>query len=168
MAGDFGSNNLTDVVMTRGLVSKASIRINAPVSVVWDAFVNPGVISKYMFGTKVVSEWREGSPIAWRGVWKGKAYEDRGTVLELKLGRILRYSHFSGVSGLPDVPENYHTVTIELEPSVRDTTVSLTQDNNETEQGRRESEKNWEAMLGSLKKLLESRPGRGPSPVADR
>ena len=162
------SNNLANVVGARGLVSRASTKINAPVSVVWDAFVNPEVISKYMFGTNVVSDWREGSPVAWRGVWEGKAYEDRGTILELKLGRILRYSHFSALSGLPDIPENYHTVSIELDPSVRDTTVSLTQDNNRTEQERKDSQRNWEAMLGGLKKLLESRPGSRPSPSDSR
>ena len=146
--------------MTRGLIAKASKKIGAPVSVVWDALVNPKVISQYMFGTEVVSEWKKGSPIAWRGVWKGEAYEDKGTILELKPGSILRYSHFSPLSGLPDIPENYHTVTVELAPVGDGTVVSLTQDNNATEQAREHSQKNWEAMLGSLKRLLESRPGR--------
>jgi hypothetical protein len=36
-----------------------------------------------------------------------------------------------------------------------ETTVSLSQDNNETEQAREYSEKNWKMMLDGLKKLLE-------------
>jgi activator of Hsp90 ATPase-like protein len=56
---------------------------------------------------------------------------------------------------LPDKPENHHTVTIELSPEGKQTHVSLTQDNNASEQERAESEKNWEMMLTSLKKFVE-------------
>ncbi len=143
--------------MAKGLVAKARTKINAPVAAVWDALVNPQVIKEYMFGTEVVSEWKEGGPIAWKGVWKGKSYEDRGTILELKPERIVRYTHFSPLSGLPDIPENYHTVTIELSRNGEGTSVSLTQDNNDTEQARDYSQKNWEMMLAGLKQLLESR-----------
>jgi uncharacterized protein YndB with AHSA1/START domain len=142
---------------TKGPVARAGIKIDASIDVVWDALVNPEVISQYMFGTSVVSEWKEGSAIAWKGTWKGKAYEDRGIILELKPGRIISYSHFSPLSGLPDIPENYHTVTIELAPKRGGTVVSLSQDNNLTEQAREHSQKNWEAMLKGLKNLLETR-----------
>ena len=143
--------------MTKGLVARASIKVDASVAAVWDALVNPKVVSQYMFGTSVVSEWKEGSPIAWKGVWKGKAYEDRGTILELKPERIISYSHFSPLSGLPDIPQNYHTVTIQLEPIEGCTVVSLSQDNNPNEQTREHSQKNWETMLEGLKRLLETR-----------
>jgi hypothetical protein len=59
------------------------------------------------------------------------------------------------MSGLLDTPENYHTVTIELAGEGGHTRVSLSQDNNPTEQARQQSEKNWEMMLTSLKGLLE-------------
>jgi hypothetical protein len=67
----------------------------------------------------------------------------------------MRYTHFSPSSGLPDTPENHHTVTIELTGQGDDTVLSLTQDNNPTEQAREHSEKNRSAMLVSLKALLE-------------
>jgi hypothetical protein len=54
------------------------------------------------------------------------------------------------------VPENYHTVTVELSGAGGQTHVSLAQDNNETEETREHSEQNWHMMLESLKKLLES------------
>ena len=60
------------IVMQRGLIAKATITINAPVERVWDALVNPGIIKQYMFGTEVVSDWEEGSPIVWKGEWQGK------------------------------------------------------------------------------------------------
>jgi len=53
------------------------------------------------------------------------------------------------------MPENYHTVTVELSENGNQTVVSLSQDNNETEQAREHSEKNWRIMLNGLKKFLE-------------
>lgn len=141
--------------MERGLIAKASIKVNAPVGKVWDAFVNPSMIKQYMFGTNVVSEWKEGSPIVWKGEWQGKRYEDKGVILKLKPQRMISYSHFSPLSGLPDVPENYHTVTIELSPDKNRTLVSLAQDGNVDEEARQHSEQNWGMMLAGLKKTLE-------------
>ncbi len=141
--------------MNKGLIAKTSISINAPVGRVWDALINPELIGQYMFGTSVISDWKQGSPIAWKGEWQGKKYEDRGVILKLKPERLIQYSHFSPLSGKPDLPENYHTVTVELVSDGAETTVSLSQDNNPTEQAREHSEKNWKMMLASLKKLLE-------------
>jgi uncharacterized protein YndB with AHSA1/START domain len=141
--------------MDRPLVARASATIDAPAARVWDALVDPATIRRYMFGTTVISDWTEGSPIVWKGEWKGKAYEDTGVIVRLERGRVLRYSHFSPLSGLPDTPENHHTVTIELMEQAGRTRVSLAQDNNPTEQARQHSERNWSAMLAGLKQLLE-------------
>ena len=140
-------------------IAKASTTIDAPVAKVWDALVNPAQIKRYMFGTVVTSTFKEGSPIVWKGEWQGKSYEDKGVILAAKPERMLRYSHFSPLSGQPDRPENYHTVTIELASSDGRTTLSLSQDNNPTPEAREHSEKNWSAMLAGLKKLLEQGSG---------
>ena len=140
--------------MDKNLVARASTTINAPSERVWDALVNPAAIKQYMFGTDVVSDWREGSPIVWKGEWQGQAYEDKGVILQLKPGRTIQYSHFSPLSGVPDKPENYHTVTIELSADRNQTHVSLAQDHNATEEERAHSEENWKIMLAALKKLL--------------
>jgi len=68
---------------------------------------------------------------------------------------VLEYSHFSPLSGQPDLPENYHTVTIELIGQGEQTKVKLSQDNNPSDEARQHSEKNWQMMLDSLKELLE-------------
>ena len=141
--------------MNQDLTARASLSIDAPRSRVWDALVNPKAIKQYMFGATVVSDWREGSPIVWQGEWQGKPYEDKGTILELEPERTLRYSHFSPLSGLPDRPENYHTVTIDLSGDGDSTRVALAQGNNPTEEARVHSEKNWGMMLAALKKYLE-------------
>ena len=141
--------------MDKNLVARASVTINASSDRVWNALVEPESIKQYMFGTDVVTDWREGAPITWKGEWQGKSYEDKGVILQFKPGRKIRYSHFSPLSGHPDRPENYHTVTIELSVEGIQTRVSLTQDNNPTEQARDHSEKNWGMMLTGLKKFLE-------------
>ncbi|MGC2183420.1 MAG: SRPBCC domain-containing protein [Terriglobales bacterium] len=141
--------------MNENLIAMASVTIHAPSAKVWNALVNPEAIKQYMFGTTVVSDWRKGSTIIWKGEWQGKSYEDKGVILQLKPGRTIQYSHFSPLSGLPDKLENYHTVTIELSREGDQTLLALAQDNNPTEQARNHSEKNWEAMLAALKKFLE-------------
>jgi uncharacterized protein YndB with AHSA1/START domain len=117
-------------------VARAVTTIHAPAPAVWNALVDPALIKQYMFGTTVISEWTEGSPIAWKGEWQGKPYEDKGVILRIHPNRLLKYTHFSPLSGLPDTPDNYHTVTVELAGEPGGTRVSLSQDNNPTAQER--------------------------------
>jgi uncharacterized protein YndB with AHSA1/START domain len=141
--------------MDVNLIARASAVINAPRDKVWQALVDPKAIQQYMFGTNVVSDWREGSPIVWKGEWQGQAYEDKGTILQLKPGQTLQYSHYSPLSGVADLPENYHTVTIELSDAGNQTQILLTQDKNASEEERAHSQQNWEMMLAALKNYLE-------------
>lgn len=142
--------------MKKNLIAKATTTINAMRSDVWDALVTPETIKQYMFGTDVTSKFYEGSPIVWRGEWRGKVYEDKGKVLKLDPGRVFQFSHYSPLSGLPDRPDSYHTVTIELIDKGGEIRVVLTQDKNATEEARDHSQKNWQIMLDELKKVIES------------
>ena len=136
-------------------IAKVSATIDAPAQKVWDALVDPAAIKQYMFGTNVSSEWKEGSPITWKGEWQGRAYEDKGTIRRVDAPRTLEYTHFSPLTGEPDVPENYHTVTIELADRGASTDVTLSQNNNPTDEAREHSEKNGRMMLDALKKYVE-------------
>lgn len=141
-------------------VAKASTTIDAPADAVWDALVDPASIKQYMFGTDVTSDWKEGSAITWKGEWQGRAYEDKGTIRRVEPGRVLQYTHFSPLAGLPDSPENYHTITVELARDGAGTNVTLSQDNNPSDEEREHSEQNWKMMLDGLKKLVESNASR--------
>lgn len=136
-------------------IAKVSILIDAPRTHIWEALVKPALIKKYMLGTTVVSDWKKGSPIIWKGEWDGKPYEDRGIILDIKPEKVLQYSHFSPLSGLPDAPENHHIVTIALTKRGNKTELSLAQENNKDEETRQHSEENWKMILDNLKKLLE-------------
>jgi uncharacterized protein YndB with AHSA1/START domain len=141
--------------MEKDQIAVASILIDAPRQDVWKALVTPARIKEYMFGAEVESEWRAGSPILWKGNWQGKPYEDKGVIQRIEPGRVLQYTHYSPLSGAPDLPENYHTVTIALEDAERETRVTLEQDHNATAEAREHSEKMWQAMLAALKRILE-------------
>ena len=91
----------------------------------------------------------------WRGEWQGKSYEDKGIILQVRPEHRLQYSHYSPLSGFPDTPEHYHTVTIDLTGNGTRTEVMLAQDHNVTEAARVHSEKNWKMMLDGLKKYVE-------------
>jgi uncharacterized protein YndB with AHSA1/START domain len=141
--------------MEQNLIAKASIDIDAPRDAVWQALVSPEAIKAYMFGTTVVSEWRQGSPIVWKGEWKGQPYEDKGIIQQFEPGEALGYTHFSPLSGVPDAPENYHTATITLSGAGDGTRVELTQDKNASDEEREQAEQTWAGMLAGLKQYVE-------------
>ncbi|MFA6150079.1 MAG: SRPBCC family protein [Chitinophagaceae bacterium] len=140
---------------TENLMARAEIGIYAPVYKVWETLIDPESNNKFMFGSNVESDWKEGSPITWRGEWQGHPYEDKGKILKMVPGKTLQYTHYSEMMSNDDSPENYRTVTIDLSDSNDQTRVSLKQDKNKTEKDREDSEKNWNMMLQSLKELIE-------------
>lgn len=141
--------------MSNNLIAKSTTSIEAPRDKVWEALVKADAIKQYMFGAIVESDWSRGSRITWTGEMNGKKYEDKGVILEIEPEQTLQYTHFSPLSGKAERPENYHTIKIDLSGSGNETEVSLSQDNNSDEKAREESEKNWTAMLGGLKKYVE-------------
>ena len=136
-------------------VATADTEISASPAQVWSALTDPEQIKKYMFGTDVETDWREGSPITWKGEYEGKAYEDKGEIVEVVPERRLKFTHFSPLSGQDDVPENYHTLTYEIEARLGKTHLSLSQDNNASAEEAEHSKGNWEMMLAGLKEVVE-------------
>src|SRR5205823_6384605 len=80
---------------------------------VWAAITDPELVSQAFFGAKVETDWRPGSPITWSGEWQGKPFRDKGEIVKVEPNQVLEFTHFSPLTGQPDVPENYHTVTFE-------------------------------------------------------
>ncbi len=70
--------------MNKKFTAKASTTIHAPASNVWDAITKPELIKQYMFGTDVITDWKVGHPIIYRGEWQGKPFEDKGKVLKVE------------------------------------------------------------------------------------
>lgn len=143
------------LIMSDKYISKASTVIHAPVEKVWKALIDPELIKQYLFGTEVTTDWKVGSPISYRGVWNGKAYEDKGKVIRIEPGKILVSTFWSSLSGLADTPDNYKTVTYELTPEGSGTRLTITQDNNDTQEEADHSEQNWNMVLEGLKNIVE-------------
>ncbi|MDA4130835.1 MAG: SRPBCC domain-containing protein [Thaumarchaeota archaeon] len=143
------SNNVKDLIVN------ADIEVHASVGQVWKALVDRESLRQFMMGADVISDWKEGSPIVWRGIVNGVNYEDKGTVLKLIPEHMVHYSHYSKLSGKPDLPENYHSVAITLSDRGEYTLVSLSQTNNASEAELRHNEWGWKMILGYLKKFLE-------------
>ena len=137
-------------------IAKATITINAPTARVWDALTKPELIKHYLFGTDVTTDWQVGSPIRYKGVWQGKPYEDKGKVEQVEPGELIVSTFWSSLAGLPDSPENYKTARYELASQGSATRLTVTQDNNASEEEARHSEQNWKKVLDGIKKLLES------------
>jgi uncharacterized protein YndB with AHSA1/START domain len=137
-------------------VATATVEIDASPTRVWTALTDPAEIEKYMFGSHVVTDWKPGSSIVWEGEYEGKKYEDKGEIVEIKPARRLKVTHFSPLGGQEDVPENYHTLTYELEAAGPRTRVALSQDNNPTVEAAEHSKANWEKMLLGLKEVVET------------
>lgn len=143
--------------MTRGYEAVSRVTINAPRDTVWDALTNPEKVRKYMHGTEMSTDWKQGSPITWTGEWQGKPYQDKGQVLEVEPRRVLKYTHWSPMGGSEDKPENYHTVTYELAGGDGTTVLTLTQDNNPSqEEADKMASENWGPVLKGLKETVES------------
>ena len=141
--------------MTGTFIATVDTTINAPASKVWDALTNPTLIKEYLFGTNVTTDWKVGSAITYKGEWQGKAYEDKGRVVQVEPEKLLVSTFWSALSGLSDVPENYQTVRYELSPNGNQTKLTLTQDNNATQEAADHSSENWRMVLDGLKNLLE-------------
>jgi uncharacterized protein YndB with AHSA1/START domain len=141
--------------MTKEFVTTVTLNINAPVSKVWDALTNPELIKQYLFGTHVTTDWKVGSPITYEGVWEGKAYKDKGKILQVEPNKLLVSTFWSALAGLPDVPENYQTVRYDLSAAGGGTKLTLTQDNNATQEEADHSAQNWKMVLEGLRKMLE-------------
>ncbi len=136
-------------------VAKATLIIDAAPSKVWEARTRPDLIQQYLFGTQVTTDWRVGSPITYRGTWHGKAYEDKGQVLQNETGKLLVSTFWSSLSGVPDLSANYKTVRYELSAEGERTGLTITQDNNDSQEEADHSEQCWRVVLDGIKSLLE-------------
>ena len=129
-------------------------QINADRERVWTAMTDPKLVSEWMMGARVQSDWNPGSEITWSGDYNGRSFEDRGEIVEIDRPKRLVHTHFSPMSGAEDVPENYHRVEWRLEDNGESTGLTLEMPVESEEQGK-EFESNWGTMLDSLKDVAE-------------
>ena len=142
--------------MNKELKVEKDIKIDATTSKVWDALINPEIVKKYFFGTELLCDWMVGSEIVFQGEMEGKSYRDHGRILDIVNEKLIRYSYYSGFSGLEDRPENYSLVTYTLQPDDGHTLLYLVQEGFANDEAKEHAVKGWDMVLDNLKRLLEA------------
>lgn len=149
--------------MSTPLIVKSSVAINATPERVWDALINPEQTKKYMFGCETVSDWKPGSALLWKGNYEGiEMVFVKGNIVNIEPEKLLAYTTMDPNSEIPDIPENYLTVTYTLSSQNEQTVLTVTQGDYATvgdgEKRYRESTDGggWNPILVEIKKLLET------------
>ena|SRR5262245_49347588 len=103
--------------MTPELAVVKSIEISTSINDVWGALTEPDKIAQWMGGVRVESKWELGGDITFTGEMPGfnKICHDRGTVVAIDREKLLKYSHWTELSRLPDAPENRAVITFSLD-----------------------------------------------------
>ena len=104
-----------------------SILIQAEPVRVWEVLTDPALGEAWR-GAIFDTDWRPGSRIDITALIGDERYRDRGQVLASEAPRLLSYTYWSRVSGLPDAPEGCSIVTIDLERNDSGTMVTVRQD----------------------------------------
>jgi uncharacterized protein YndB with AHSA1/START domain len=148
--------------MEKEMIVDNVIQIKAPIDKVWAALTEPEWTKKYMFNCAVDSDWKTGSPVLWKMQHEGKEIIPvKGTVEEIKPGKLLKYSVIDPSMGIPDIPENYLHVTYELSATREGTELKVTQDGYaHAAKGKERYEEavkagGWSSILEVIKELLE-------------
>ena len=135
-----------------------TIKIDAPTSKVWDALTNPEIMKKWMSETEIdiVTDWKVGNSIIIRGDLHRIKFENKGMILQLEREKVLKYSHLSSLSRLPDETRNYSIMEFLLAPMGNQTELTLTLSNFPTDSIYKHLAFYWNVTLEILKKMIEA------------
>jgi len=141
--------------MKNTLIAEASISVDATPAQVWKVLTTPSLVKKYLMGTDVKSDWREGASIEYSGEYNGKKYHDKGVIKKFEPEKVFQSTYWSSMSGKVDKPENYNLVTYRISNVAGKTVVTISQDNNADEKEKEHSTENWKMVLKKLKEVVE-------------
>ncbi len=146
--------------MSKSMIITRKVEFKAKTAKVWNLLVNPEMTRQYMFGCEVVSDWKIGSSVNWKG--KTEDGKDvvyvKGKVLEYEEGEKVTFSMFDPNMGIEDIPRNYVNLTYEIIPEEKGCLLIITQgdfkDADNAEKRFEESEQGWEMVIPTMKKIL--------------
>jgi uncharacterized protein YndB with AHSA1/START domain len=132
--------------------------INATPTKVWQTLTNHATMAQWLgepdMEIEVDTDWQVGSPFKITGFHHVR-FENKGRVTSFETERKAGFTHLSSISGLPDKPESYSTITFSLEPVSDDTRLQLDIENFPTMSIRKHLEFYWRATLGFIKDKAE-------------
>jgi uncharacterized protein YndB with AHSA1/START domain len=143
--------------MTQEPIVVKSVEIFTSTNHVWRALTEPDKITQWMGGARVESKWEIGSDITFTGKMPNfsKTYRGRGTVLAMEREKFLRYSHWSEMSRLPDIPQNRTIITFILDWIDEKTRLTVRHENFNSEAAYKHANFFWGFALITMKNLLE-------------
>ena len=150
--------------MSQPLIVENTITFRAPAAKVWNALTNPAETKKYMFGCEALSDWKEGSPLIWKGTFNGvELVAVKGTIIKIQPGKYLEYTVIDPNNPkIPDLPENYLTITLDLAEEDGQTLLTVTQGDYSTVADGDNRYKHtvdgggWTPILEAIKALVEA------------
>jgi uncharacterized protein YndB with AHSA1/START domain len=142
--------------------------MNAPPSEVWRALTEPDWMKQWMaeqeMRVEVITDWKVGSPIIVKGHHNNVDFENKGTVLHFEPNSLLRYSHFSSLSRLPDDVANYTIIEFRLARTEENSTsLNVTLSNSPSEPIFKHFEYYWRITIEVIKRFIESTRQNTPS-----
>lgn len=149
--------------MSNPLIISNNITINASAAKIWNALVNPEETKKYMFGCEAISDWQIGSPLLWQAQHEGaNMVFVKGNIVDIEKENYLAYTTIDpNNQSIPDLPENYLTVTYTISSDQGNTVLTITQgDYAKVGDGEKRYEETlagggWEPILIAVKKQVE-------------
>jgi len=146
--------------MNKTMIIKEEIDFKFSKKQVWNLLTNPEITKQYMYGCEVLSEWKVGSPIIWKGITEDGAevIYVKGEIIEIEKEKKVTFTMFDPNKGMEDKLENYVNLTYELQKLKNGTKLILTQgDFSKAENGKNryeESSKGWEMVLPIMEKVI--------------
>lgn len=138
-----------------------SITIAASPGCIWQTLTDTTLMAQWLSDDDITinTTWELQAPITFTGTWHHGIFNDKGVVLKFEKEKILQYSHFSRISGLSDIPENYLVVTFRLTPAGNETILNLNTENIRDYETYGHWNFYWTVTLGIIKRLAEKAPG---------
>lgn len=134
-------------------IVRKTITLNAPTAAVWDALTDPKQTRRYFFHCRVLSDWKAGSSIIFKGwLFWIIPIEMQGTIKKITPGKLLQYTLSNSKNG------SISTVTDELTERDGRTILHITDDVGQGKGAAKryhKSVKGWDKVLQGLKKLVE-------------
>ena len=110
-------------------ISKITINATAQ-KVLWTTLTKPEFVKLWQYGSILQTSWEVGSKIKFLAEWKGKIFEQWGTVLEFTPTKKLMYNLFAPRPDLEDKPENYFMMIYNLTENNGQTKLEIIQEDN--------------------------------------
>ncbi len=144
------------------MIIKEEVLLDAKAEQVWDLLINPEMTKQYMFGCEVLSDWKVGSPVEWKGKTENgeTVVFVKGKVLEYEENRKVVSTTFDPNAEMADVPENHVNLSYEISETDQGTLLTIIQGDfagvEDGEKRYNESKNGWKDMvIPIMKKLLE-------------